>query len=156
MTGAGIFKSAMRNSWLILIFLIISCKHENTLFETISSAHSRVHFNNLIVENDSINELDVENIYNGGGVGIGDFNNDGLPDIFFTGNMVPSRLYLNNGNFSFTDITAEAKINTEGKWCRGVAVVDINNDGLPDIYVSATLKKRAIDRKNLLYINTGS
>jgi len=155
MTGTVTFKYAMRNSWLLLMFFVSACNHENTLFETIVSSYSGIHFNNRIVENDSINELDVENIYNGGGVGIGDFNNDGLPDIFFTGNMVTSRLYLNNGNFRFTDITSEAEINTEGKWCRGVAVIDINNDGLPDIYVSATLKKKARDRKNLLYINQG-
>ncbi|MBK8883736.1 MAG: VCBS repeat-containing protein [Bacteroidales bacterium] len=146
----------MRYSYLIFLLLNFSCKHENTLFETISSSQSAIHFNNKITESDTINQLDVENIYNGGGVGIGDFNNDGLPDIFFTGNIVPSKLYLNNGNFSFTDITAEAKINTSGKWCRGVAVIDINNDGRQDIYVSATLRKQAPSRKNLLYINLGS
>jgi hypothetical protein len=155
MTGTGILKFAMRLSWLLFMLLISSCTHENTLFETISSSHSQIHFNNKITENDSINELDVENIYNGGGVGIGDFNNDGLPDIFFTGNMVPCKIYLNNDNFRFRDITAEAGINTSGKWCRGVAVIDINNDGWQDIYVSATLRKRAQDRKNMLYINQG-
>jgi hypothetical protein len=155
MTGTGILKSAMRYSYLLILIPLISCTHENTLFETINSAHSEIHFNNKIVETDSINELDVENIYNGGGVGIGDFNNDGLPDIFFTGNIVPCKLYLNNGNFRFTDITTEAKINTTGKWCRGVAVIDINNDGLQDIYISATLRKQASARKNLLYINIG-
>jgi hypothetical protein len=155
MTGTGILKSAMRYSYLPIMLSVVSCTHENTLFETINSSHSTIHFNNKIIESDSINELDVENIYNGGGVGIGDFNNDGRPDIFFTGNMVPSRLYLNNGNFRFTDITDEAEINTNGKWCRGVAVIDINNDGLQDIYLSATLRKKASDRKNLLYINLG-
>jgi len=94
-------------------------------------------------------------MYNGGGVGIGDFNNDGLPDIYFTGNQVPCKLYLNKGNFKFEDVTDIAKVNGEGRWCRGVSVVDINNDGLLDIYVCATLSPDPKKRQNLLYINQG-
>ena len=126
-----------------------------TMFQLVGSSHSGIHFNNQITENDSVNQLDIENVYNGGGVGIGDFNGDGLSDIFFTGNMVPCKLYLNKGNFKFQDISKEADIEGEGRWCRGVAVIDINNDGLKDIYVSATLKKKSGDRKNMLYINQG-
>ncbi len=74
--------------------VLFSCTNKNTLFQQISVAHSGIDFNNKITENDSINPLDVVNIYNGGGVGIGDFNNDGKQDIFFTGNMVPCKLYL--------------------------------------------------------------
>src|SRR5216684_7502580 len=85
---------------LPLIWLL-ACNKKHSLFEKIPSSHSGITFNNKIIENDSINPLDVVNIYNGGGVGIGDFNNDGLPDIFFTGNMVPCRLYLNKGDFVF-------------------------------------------------------
>lgn len=138
-----------------LIILSVSCSKKEPLFQQVSSSHSKIHFNNQIVENDSVNQLDIENVYNGGGVGIGDFNRDGLPDIFFTGNLVSCKLYLNKGNFVFQDVTDESKVNGGGKWCRGVAVIDINNDGWPDIYVSATLKKRPEDRKNLLYINQG-
>lgn len=135
-------------------FFFVACNKKH-LFETIPSSQSGIHFNNQIIENDSINELDIENVYNGGGVGIGDFNNDGLPDIYFTGNLVSCKLYLNKGDFKFEDITEAAKVNGEGKWCRGVAVVDINNDGWQDIYVCATLKKDPKERKNLLYINQG-
>lgn len=138
-----------------MMFVSFSCRKSDVLFSPVSSAHSGIHFNNLITESDSVNQLDVENVYNGGGVGIGDFNRDGLPDIFFTGNMVSCKLYLNNGNFKFQDVTKEANVEGEGKWCRGVAVVDINGDGWPDIYVSATLKKNPSQRKNMLYINQG-
>jgi hypothetical protein len=125
------------------------------LFEQISSSHSGIHFNNQITENDSINPLDIVNIYNGGGVGIGDFNNDGLPDIYFTGNMVSNRLYLNKGDFKFQDITDAAGVNGMGRWGRGVSVIDINNDGLTDIYVCNTIYNDSLRRRNLLYINRG-
>jgi hypothetical protein len=141
--------------FFLMMFVSFSCRKSDVLFSPVSSAHSGIHFNNLITESDSVNQLDVENVYNGGGVGIGDFNRDGLPDIFFTGNMVSCKLYLNNGNFKFQDVTKEANVEGEGKWCRGVAVVDINGDGWPDIYVSATLKKNPSQRKNMLYINQG-
>jgi len=135
--------------------LLSSCSEKKPLFQLISSEHSGVHFNNLIPDNDSINILNLQNVYNGGGVGIGDFNNDGLPDLYFTGNMVGNKLYLNKGNFKFEDVTAEAGVDGAGHWCRGVAVVDINNDGLPDIYVCGTLVPNPEKRRNLLYINQG-
>jgi hypothetical protein len=140
---------------LILMLLPASCIKTDTLFQSISSSHSGVHFNNQIIESDSVNQLDLENVYNGGGVGIGDFNNDGLPDIYFTGNLVDCKLYINEGDFKFKDITSTANVSGEGRWCRGVALVDINNDGWLDIYVSATLKKKPSDRRNMLYINQG-
>ncbi|HEV9036696.1 MAG TPA: VCBS repeat-containing protein [Puia sp.] len=133
---------------------VFSCR-KKTQFELIGSAHSGIHFNNTIVENDSINPLDLTNIYNGGGVGIGDFNNDGLPDIYFTGNTVSNKLYLNKGNLVFEDITDIAGVGGNGEWCRGAAVVDVNNDGLPDIYVCANIKQDPRQRTNLLYVNQG-
>ena len=149
------YKSAYSARYLVFflgIGLLFSCRKTETLFVQVSSSHSGIHFNNLITENDSVNQLDIENVYNGGGVGIGDFNNDGLPDIYFTGNMVPCKLYLNRGNFKFEDVSAIANVEGEGKWCRGVAVVDINNDGLQDIYVSATLKEKSQpEKKHALY-----
>ncbi len=141
--------------FLLLCLLVISCRRNKTLFQLVASDHSNIHFNNHIVENDTINPFDLPNMYNGAGVGIGDFNNDGLPDIYFTGNQVPCKLYLNKGNFKFQDVTDIAKVEGNGQWCRGVAVVDINNDGLPDIYVCATILPQAGKRQNLLYINQG-
>jgi len=146
------------NATFFLIFLsilITSCKKHKTLFQLVPSAHSNIHFNNHIIENDSINPFDLPNMYNGGGVGIGDFNNDGLPDIYFTGNQVPCKLYLNKGNFSFEDVTAVARVDGAGRWCRGVSVVDINNDGLPDLYVCTTILPDTLKRQNLLYVNQG-
>ncbi len=145
--------NALFACYLLVCFL--GCNNEHTLFEKISPAHSGIDFNNFIVENDSINPLDVVNIYNGGGVGIGDFNNDGKQDIFFTGNMVPCKLYLNKGDFKFEDVTAKAGVDGMGRWARGVSVVDINNDGLPDIYICNTIYKDSLRRRNILYINQG-
>jgi hypothetical protein len=140
---------------LLTVGLFCACRHQETLFQRISSSHSNIEFNNTIVENDSINPLDVVNIYNGGGVGIGDFNNDGLPDIYLGGNMVSSRLYLNRGDFKFEDITEKAGVEGMGRWARGISVVDINNDGLMDIYVCNTIYKDSTRRQNILYINQG-
>jgi hypothetical protein len=138
------------------ILLLFSCVKKKTLFEVVPSARSGIHFNNRIIENDSINPLDLVNIYNGGGVGIGDFNNDGLQDVYFTANMVSNKLYLNKGNLKFDDITATAKVGGEGRWSRGVAVVDINNDGWLDMYVCCTILDDPQKRENLLYINQGA
>jgi hypothetical protein len=100
-----------------------------------------VFFNNEIIENDSINPIDLEFLYNGGGVAAGDFNNDGLTDLYFTASMVSNKLYQNKGGLHFTDITSKAKVSGEGSWCNGASVIDINNDGLQDIYVCTTIKK---------------
>ena len=134
---------------------IMACHEKAGLFEKMPSSHTGITFNNQITENDSINPMDVVNIYNGGGVGIGDFNNDGLQDIFLTGNMVPCKLYLNKGNFHFDDITEKAGVGGLGRWARGVSIVDINNDGLPDIYICNTIYKDSLRRRNILYVNQG-
>ena len=135
--------------------MITSCKEKHTLFKQLSSDYSGIHFKNQINENDSINPLDLTNIYNGGGVGIGDFNNDGLQDVYFTGNLVSNKLYLNKGKLKFDDITKEAGVDGQGRWCRGVTVVDINNDGWQDIYISVSMNNDPNKRQNLLYINQG-
>ncbi|MDB5014263.1 MAG: RNA-binding protein [Daejeonella sp.] len=146
----------MKHLHLYFLFatLLASCRN-STMFERISSSHSGIQFNNKITETDSINPLDVVNVYNGGGVGVGDFNNDGLKDLYFTGNQVSSKLYLNKGDFKFEDVTEEAEVNGGGKWGRGVAVIDINNDGLTDIYVCNTISPDSVKRRNILYVNKG-
>jgi hypothetical protein len=137
------------------LFCLASCRSKHSLFENIPSSQSGITFNNRIVENDSLNPLNVVNIYNGGGVGIGDFNNDGLQDIYFTGNMVDGKLYLNKGDFEFEDITTKAGVEGMGRWARGVAVVDINNDSLMDLYICNTIYKDSLRRRNILYVNQG-
>ena len=112
-----------------VIVLLVSCKSNKGKFEKLASDKTHITFSNIITESDSVNIFDFANIYNGGGVGIGDFNNDGLQDIYFTGNMVPNKLYLNKGNLQFEDVTSISKTDGGGIWSRGVAVIDINNDG---------------------------
>ena len=141
---------------LILVFCgVVGCNSKQTLFHLVPSEHSNIHFSNTIVENDSVNPIDLTNIYNGGGVGVGDFNNDGLQDLYFTGNQVANKLYINKGDLHFEDVTEAANVNGDGKWCRGTTVVDINNDGLLDIHVSATILPDPQRREDLLYINQG-
>ncbi|MEN9570347.1 MAG: hypothetical protein RL172_1578, partial [Bacteroidota bacterium] len=141
--------------WPVLLCWLMACNQPQALFTSVTPAASGIHFSNRITENDSVNILDNEYVYNGGGVAIADFNADGLQDIYFTGNMVSNRLYLNKGGFAFTDVTAQSNTDGQGKWCSGIAVVDINKDGLPDIYVSATFNKAAERRANIFYINQG-
>lgn len=137
-------------------FFSTACKQKQSLFREVKPGKSGIHFNNEIKEDNELNVLYYEYIYNGGGVGIGDFNNDSLPDIYFTGNLVPNKLYINRGNMKFEDVTDAAGVNGNGRWSKGVSIVDINNDGLEDIYVSAAVRLPASERKNLLYINKGA
>ena len=135
---------------------LVGCQNEpDTLFSLVPPSQSYITFSNRIVENDTLNILKEEYVYNGGGVGVGDFNNDGLADLYFTGNMVANALYLNEGGMQFADVTDEARVAGNGQWCSGVALVDINQDGWLDIYVSSTLSKDSLARKNLLYVNQG-
>ncbi|MBL0302989.1 MAG: VCBS repeat-containing protein [Cytophagaceae bacterium] len=139
---------------LLLGIVLFSCK-EKTLFTKIEAGDSGITFSNRIIENDSMNILKFEYVYNGSGVGVADFDNDGLQDIFFSGNQVENQLYLNKANFKFVNISSQAGISNYGRWCSGVTTVDINGDGWMDIYVSATVKSNEKDRQNLLYVNQG-
>jgi hypothetical protein len=145
----------------VLILLMSRCDNaseettQNTLFKLIPTETSGIAFANMITETDSFNILTDEYIYNGGGVAIADFNKDSLQDVFFTGNEVGNKLYLNKGDFRFEDVTDKAMINMPGRWNSGVVVVDINNDGLQDLYVTATMKKDSALRANMLFVNKG-
>ncbi len=160
--GFLLLKGIERCCILLIIFIfIMACKQvpkSQYLFVKIPAEDSGLDFNNLIqpFESDTLNALEYDVMFNGGGVGIGDFNADGLQDIFFAGNMVPSKLYLNLGDFRFRDVTMEAGIHTN-KWCTGVSIADINQDGLPDIYLSvANATGSREDRSNILFINQGN
>lgn len=126
-----------------------------TLFTLLPPSRTGIRFQNNLTENDTLNILNQANIYNGGGVGIGDFNNDGLQDIYFAGNQVGNKLYLNKGLLKFEDVTTASATGGEGRWCTGVSVVDINADGWQDIYLAASFSKNPVVRTNLLYINQG-
>ncbi|WP_370479189.1 VCBS repeat-containing protein [Tamlana flava] len=150
----------VKNSFIVFLVVILAtgCAKENTqnkLFERISANYSGINFQNEITTNDSINILTYEYLYNGGGVGIGDFNGDDLPDVILSGNLVKSKIYLNKGDLQFDDITESSGINTHGKWCTGVSIVDINQDGLDDIYLSVGGMGNKNEFPNLLYINNG-
>jgi hypothetical protein len=126
---------------------VTSCKRDDPLFTLVSSNHSNIHFNNSIDETEEMNVNTYMNIYTGAGVAAGDINNDGLADLFFGGNDVASRLYINQGDFRFEDITATAGLINDS-WATGVVMADVNQDGWVDIYVCVSGNSR--DKKNLL------
>lgn len=139
-----------------IMLLFARCERQpNTLFTLKGAEDTGIYFNNLVEETDSFNILSYEYIYNGGGVAIADFNKDGKQDIFFSGNQVPNRLYLNEGKFKFKDISEKANITLPDRWNSGVAVVDINNDGWKDLYVCATTNPDSTLRRNMLFVNQG-
>lgn len=128
-------------------------QNDKTLFTQLDSKQTGIDFNNRIVEKDGENVLAYEYFYNGGGVAVGNINNDGLPDIFFTANLGSNKLYLNEGNFHFKDITRSAKVGGRKNWKTGVTMADVNGDGWLDIYVCYSGKGSADSRRNELYIN---
>ncbi len=145
---------------LVICGGIISCDSPNekaasTLFEQIPSKVSGITFSNDLEYTEELNPYIFRNFYNGGGVGLGDINNDGLLDIFFSGNLVSNKLYLNKGDFRFEDITERAGIGSEGVWTTGVSIVDINGDGLLDIYICKSGPPGGEKRHNELFINNG-
>ena len=124
-----------------------------SIFSKLSPDESGITFTNYMKEDSVINYFTYPYIYMGGGVAVGDVNNDGLQDVYFTGNMVENQLYLNKGNLKFEDITGKAKVGGDDRWVTGVTMADVNADGWLDIYVSVSGKFAST--KNLLYINDG-
>ncbi len=145
---------------MIVIMLSCSSPKEKKLesfkvFSEVSSSHSGITFSNDLIPDVATksNLLDFDYFYNGAGVGVGDINNDGLEDVFFSGNQVANKLYLNKGNLQFEDISASSGINVGKGWANGVTYVDVNGDGWLDIYVSQGGPLSKEERKNRLYIN---
>ncbi|MFZ6009455.1 MAG: VCBS repeat-containing protein [Bacteroidota bacterium] len=137
------------------IVLLFSCTTGVTRFELLSSGDTGIDFVNTVEENDSFNILHNEYMYNGGGVGVGDLNNDGLQDLVFTGNKVSTKVYQNLGEFKFKDITSSFEKLKNDQWYSGVSIADINADGWPDVYLASTTDKDPQKRKNRLWVNQG-
>jgi hypothetical protein len=143
---------------LLLVGTALASRAQQPLFSLLSEKETGIGFNNNISESEALNILSYEYFYNGGGVAVGDINNDGLPDLLFTGNMRPNKLYLNLGGFKFKDITDQASPALGGRkdsWKTGVTMADVNGDGLLDIYVCYSGKKADDVRRNQLFINQG-
>ena len=144
------------NLYLVSLYVIlfVSCSKKNSpLFQLLDSKTTQITFENTITETDDFNILTNEYIFNGGGIAVSDFNQDGLPDLFFTGNMVSNQLYVNQGNLRFKEVTEKANLKSIGFWSTGVAIADVNEDGLMDIYVCGAMHET--NRTNKLYIHQG-
>lgn len=141
---------------ILLLIILCSCSSDNTsnpdtTFTLLDSQSSQITFANNITENDTLNYFTFPYLYLGGGISVGDINNDGLTDIYFTGNQVPNKLYLNKGNLVFEDISGAAGVSGDERWYSGSTMVDINQDGWLDIYVSVSGKFGTT--ANQLFIN---
>ena len=135
---------------------ISSAIFSQKLFTKLLPKETGINFKNEIAETEELNVISYEYFYNGGGVAVGDINNDGLEDLYFTANMKPDKLYLNLGGLKFKDITREAKITNKPGWKTGVTMADVNADGLLDIYVCYSGSGDSRSRENQLYINNGN
>ncbi|WP_430410427.1 VCBS repeat-containing protein [Kordia sp.] len=154
-----IFLKQHKIFYFAILFFGVGCakktaEKSDTLFSVINNDHTNIHFKNEVQENLYFNFLNYSYIYNGGGIAVGDINNDGLDDLYFSSNQGSNALYINKGDFKFEDITKKANVSDENGWTTGVSMIDINNDGWLDIYVckSGSLKNHEL-RKNKLYIN---
>ena len=145
-------------AFFIIISLSLSCNNSdksitNTLFESLSADQTNIYFENTLNYTNEFNIYKYRNYYNGGGVGLGDVNNDGLMDIYFTANLLSNKLYLNKGNFTFEDVTDFAKVGGQRAWSTGVSMVDINADGWLDIYVCNSGDVKGDKKQNEFFIN---
>ena len=121
-------------SIILLLVTLLSCSKKDTLFKEISPKKSNITFENKLNQTEEFNLIEYLYFYNGGGVAVGDINNDGLNDIYLSANQEENKLYLNKGNFIFEDITAKANLSSPGGWKTGIVMIDINGDGYLDIY----------------------
>lgn len=158
----SLVKSTQNNLWLLLLLLVVyACQQPGSgevsapLFEQLSADYTGIFFENRLTHSNDFNIYKYRNYYNGGGVGLGDVNNDGLLDIYLTANMEPNKLYLNKGNFQFEDITEQAGVAGTRAWSTGVSMVDINGDGWLDIYVCNSGDVKGDNRQNEFFINNG-
>lgn len=140
---------------ITIVIGLVSCQRTDPLFMALTSEQTGIDFINEVIAEDSFNILHKEYMYNGGGVGVADLNNDGLQDLVFAGNKVQARIYLNKGNFKFQDISKNFEGLTKDRWISGVSAVDINGDGWVDLYFSATFEDDPTMRRNQLWINQG-
>ena len=140
----------------LMPFFAIAQTPSPALFKPLPNNETGINFSNNIKESPTLNIISYEYFYNGGGVGLGDFNNDGLIDIYFSGNMQAGRLYLNQGNWKFEDITAKAGVGGKMGWKTGVSIADVNGDGWQDIYVCYSGPLDREQRTNQLFINNGN
>src|SRR5450631_3273049 len=142
---------------LSLLFFLLACQRKKSMFTSLPSSETYVDFANNLVEKPGLGILTYIYYYNGGGVAIGDINNDGLPDIYFTSNNKGhNKLYINKGNFEFEDITEIAGVAGTSDWCTGATMADVNGDGLLDIYVCAVANMHGLKGHNELFINNGN
>ncbi len=144
--------------FFVILSFLASCSNENSdeLFTQLESSETGIDFNNQVTNGENMNIFKYRNFYNGGGVAIGDINNDGLADVFFTSNQGANKLYLNKGNFKFEDISIKSGVQGKKAWSTGVVMVDINGDGFLDIYVCDAGSNIDAIRKSQLYINNGN
>ena len=151
------FSSSLLLLFVLLLFMVTGCKSKDksVLFTAVSPASSKIDFENNIVETAEKNVMVYEYYYNGAGLAAADFNNDGLCDLYFTGNDVANKLYLNKGSLSFNDVTEKAGVKGRQGWKTGVTTVDINGDGWMDIYVSYSGPVKKENLSEELYINQG-
>lgn len=140
---------------VVIVYSLYSCKDEKQLFKKLESSDSGVIFENNLTPTEDFNIIDYLYFYNGGGVAVGDINNDGLVDLYFSGNQVKNRLYLNRGNLKFEDITDKAGVAGTSPWETGSIMGDINGDGFLDIYVCAVVGIKNLSGHNELFINNG-
>ena len=147
----------MSNRAIILCFslLLLACNKKELLFKNPTSQETGLFFENTITPSDDLNILDYLYYYNGGGVALGDINNDGLVDIFLSANQEKNKLYINKGNLKFEDITTKSNVSGNSSWNTGAVMGDINGDGLLDIYVCAVVGVHGFYGYNELYINNG-